>query len=248
MGDLVAVVVAVTLVPKDGLDLLHRVLSAGIQLKQLSNHFCLFFVNHQPTFILDIAKDTVVAQHHLVLDGLLMAELDTAGKLTKLVLRNTGHNGQPQLRIVIEGVDVVVLEKHPHAATQKLTGVLNGVQGVTGKTGDLFGDDQIEHPCSGIIHHPVEILPLLCGNAGKTFINIAGNEGPVGIALDQILIIRDLVAQRVQLFVTLRGYAGVVSYPQRDIINRFDSQCLTHAMYIHSFLLYIFVLSCLFLL
>ena len=201
MGDLLAIEVAVALLPKDGFDLLHAVLIRGVQLEQFPYHRRLFLVDDQSAIFLTIAENTAVAQHHIVLYGLLMAEFYAAAELAQLVLGNGGHDGQPQLRVLIEGVDIVVLEEYAHAVTEKLPRELNGVQRVAGKAGDLLGDDQIEFILRRVIDHAVEVLPVLGGYAGQALVNVAGDERPCGVPADEVLIVLDLIAQRVQLFI-----------------------------------------------
>jgi len=133
VGDFLAVEVAVALLPKDGFDLFHAVLIGGVQFEQLPYHRCLFLVNDQPAVFLAIAENAAVSQHHVILDGLLMAEFYAAAELAQLVLGNGGHNGQPQFGVLIEGVDIVVLEEHAHAVAKELPRELDGVQRVAGK-------------------------------------------------------------------------------------------------------------------
>ena len=161
MGDFFAVEAAVALLPKEGFDLLHAVLICGVQLEQLPYHRCLSLVNDQPAVFLAIAENTAVSQHHVILDGLLMAKFYAATKLAQLVLGNGRHDGQPQLGVLVEGVDVVVLEEHAHAVAKELPRELDRVQRVTGKTGDLLGDDQIKFVLRCILDHAVEVLTVL---------------------------------------------------------------------------------------
>ena len=53
-----------------------------------------------------------------------MPEFDSGGQLAKLVLRNRGHDCKAKLRILIEGIDVIVLEEYADAHIQKLSCVL----------------------------------------------------------------------------------------------------------------------------
>ena len=115
MGDLFAVVVAVSFFPEQGLQLFHGIGVGGVALKELPHHGGLPLVDDQPPIVFDVAEDAAVAQYDVLLDGLLVAEFDTGAKLPQLVLCDAGHDGQPQFRILIEGVDVVVLEKHADA-------------------------------------------------------------------------------------------------------------------------------------
>ena len=95
-----------------------------------------------------------------------MAEFYAAAELAQLVLGNGRHDGQPQLGVLIEGVDIVVLEEHAHAVAKELPRELDRVQRVAGKTGDLLGDDQIKFVLRCILNHAVEVFTVLGGDAG----------------------------------------------------------------------------------
>ena len=86
MGDFVAVEVAIPLFPKEVFQLLHGIFVRGIKLKKLTHHRCLSLVNDQTFLIFTISKDTAVSQHHILLDGLLMAELHTGGQFAEFIL------------------------------------------------------------------------------------------------------------------------------------------------------------------
>ena len=95
------------------------------------------------------------------LDGLLMAEFHAAAELAKLVLGDTGHDGQTKLGVLVKGVDVVILEEHPYTGGQELPGVPDGVQGITGKTGNFLGNDQVEFPLAGIVYLRLKFSRLM---------------------------------------------------------------------------------------
>ena len=166
-----------------------------------------------------------------------MTEFHAAGELPKLFLGNGGHNGQAQFRISLQCEDIVVLEKYAHTALQQLPGKANGIQGVTGKPGDLLGDDEIKKILRSVLDHPVKVLPLLRGDAGQTLINVARDIGPVLIPLDQILVIGDLVSQRVQLLVTLGGHTGIERDPHGNVIDGSGFELLRDRMNVHGGLL-----------
>ena len=233
MGDFLAVMIAVPLFPKQRLQLLHGVFTGSIALKQFPHHGGLLLVDHQPAAVLPITKDPAVAQHHTLLDGLLMTKLHTAGQLAQLILGDAGHDGQPQLAVLIQGVDVVILEKHPYPGGQQSAGILDGIQGISGKTSDLLGNDQIKKSRLSILDHPVEILPILCSGGREPLVNIAFHIGPVDIAANQILIIGYLVPQGIQLLIGLAGYPGVEGHPQGDVIDAHSPELLTYGVDIH---------------
>ena len=233
VGDLFAVVVAVALFPEAGLDLLHGVVPGGVEGEQLPYHGSLGLVDDQPSAVLPVAEDPAVAQHHAVFDGLLMAEFHTAGELAQLVLGDAGHDGQPQLAVLVQRVDVVVLEKSPHPGGEQPPGVLDGVQGVAGKAGDLLGEDEVKAPGLPVLNHPVEILPLFGGGGGESLIDVAVHIGPAGIPADQVPVVLDLVAQGVQLFVGLAGHPGIEGDVQGQIIDGLGFQLLADAVDVH---------------
>ena len=237
MRDLVAVEVAIPLFPKERFQLLHGIPVGGVALKQFSHHRGFRFVDHQPLLVLPVAEDPAVAQHHVLPDGLLMPELHAGGELAQLVLRDGGHDGEAKLRILVQRVDVVILEKDSHAIVQELPCVLDRVERVSGKTGDLLRDDQIEFIELRVVHHAVEVLAVLGGDAGKSFVDVAGHECPGVILADQIFIVANLVFQRVSLFIRFRGHAGIIRHPQRNVIEAFCAKLLPHGVYIHIVLL-----------
>ena len=237
MGDLFAVVVAVTPLPKQIFDLLHAVLTRGVQLKQFPHHGGLILVDHQPPVVLSVAEDTAVAQHHTVFDGLLVSELHAAGQLAQFVLGDAGHDGQAQLAVLVQGVDVVILEEHPDPGVQQFTGVLDGVQSVTGKTGDLLGDDEVKESGAAVLYHAVEVFALPRGGGRQALVNVALHIGPVGIFSDQAFVVLNLVAQRIELFVALAGHASVKGHSHRNIVDGFRFQQLPNIVDIHKYIL-----------
>ena len=116
VGDFFAVMVAVAFFPEQVFDLLHAVMVSSIQLEQLAHHGSLVFVNDKAPAVLSIAENAAVAENNIVFYRLLVAELDAAGQLAQLVLRDAGHDGEAQLGVLVERVDVVVLEKTPTPA------------------------------------------------------------------------------------------------------------------------------------
>ena len=86
VGNLVAVEVSIAFFPKEVFQLLHGIFVRGIKLKKLTHHRCLSLVNDQTFLIFTISKDTAVSQHHILLDGLLMAELHTGGQFAEFIL------------------------------------------------------------------------------------------------------------------------------------------------------------------
>ena len=47
---------------------------------------------------------------------------------------------------------------------QQLAGILDGVQRITGKTGNLLGNDKVEAIFCSFIHHAIKVLSFLGGD------------------------------------------------------------------------------------
>ena len=197
MGNFFTVQVPVALVPEQGFNLLHGVFAGGVKLEQFPHHGGLVLVDDQALILLAVAENPVVAQHHAVFDGLLVAEFYPAGQFSQLILGDGGHDGQPQLRVLVEGIDVVVLEKDADPVAQKLAGKLDGVQGIAGETGDFLGNYQVKFVLGRVVDHAVEVFPAFGGDAGQALVDIPGHKGPGDVFLDEILVILNLVAQGV---------------------------------------------------
>ena len=110
---------------------------------------------------------------------------------------------------------------------------MDTVQRVTGKTGDLLGDDQIKQAGFAVLDHPMEVLPLFGRHTGQAFVNVAVHKGPCIVALNEITIVSDLVVQGIELLIAFAGYTGVKSNAQRDVVNRAGLHLLADRMYVH---------------
>ena len=166
-----------------------------------------------------------------------MAELHTAGQFAQFVLGDAGHDGQAQLAVLVQGVDVVILKEHPDTRVQQFAGVLDGVQSVTGETGDLLGDDEVKESGAAVLYHAVEVFALFGGGGRQALINVALHIGPVGIFSDQAFVVLNLVAQRIELFVALAGHASVKGHSHGNIVDCLRLQQLPNIVDIHKYIL-----------
>ena len=74
MRNLVAVIVAIALVPEDFFKLFHRVFAGGVHLEKLPNHLRLLIVDGKPTLVLFVVENPVVPEDDTLLYRLLMTE------------------------------------------------------------------------------------------------------------------------------------------------------------------------------
>ena len=194
-------------------DLLHAVMVSSVQLEQLAHHGSLVFVNDKAPAVLSIAKNAAVAEDNIVFYRLLVAEPDAARQLAQLVLRDAGHDGEAQLGVLVERVDVVVLEENADACGKQLARVADAVECIAGETGDLLGEDEVKF----VVLRVLKVVALARGHAGKTLVNVAVDERPCRVAGDIVAIVANLVVERVELLVAVGRNARVKRYAQGNI-------------------------------
>ena len=173
----------------------------------------------EPAVLFVIAPQAVVPKNMAVSDGLPEPELQPFRQLAHLILRHAGHHHQPELAVAVQSVDVVVLEQDGHAAVQQFLRILDTVQRIPGKPGNLLGDNQVEPPLPGVCNHAQEPLPPPGAGAGDALVHIAGDVCPPGIFFNQLRVVLNLVFQTALLFRLFRGNPGVKGHPQGQVID-----------------------------
>ena len=66
--------------------------------------------------------------------------------VTALFLGQTAQDCNQDFSGAVQRIDIFVLEEDPHPRRKQTAGIPDGVQRVSGKTGDLFGDDKVKEP------------------------------------------------------------------------------------------------------
>ena len=191
----------------------------GVEPEDLPHGLGLPLVYGEDAVLLVVAPQLAVAQDPAVFHRLAEAELQPLGELAHLILGHPGHDGQPELAVRVHGVDVVVLEQHPHVVVQQLSGVADAVQGGAGEPGDLLGDDKIEPARGPVPDHPEEAVPAAGAGAAQALVDIARHQGPLGLFLDKGGVVLDLVLQAAALLLLVRGHPGVKGHPQGQVIQ-----------------------------
>ena len=103
---------------------------------------------------------------------------------------------------------------------QKLLRVLDAVQRITREARDLLRDDKVKHSPLGIRDHPQKAVPFVGAGAGNALVYVSGDVRPVGIFLNKLCVVLNLVFQTALLLHLLSRNAGVEGYTQRQVINR----------------------------
>ena len=140
-------------------------------------------------------------------------------ELAYLILCDTCHDHQSELAIAIQCVDVVILEQDAHIVLQQLLRVLDAVQRIAGEARYLLRDDEVKHSPLGVCDHPQEAVPLVGTCAGNALVYVSGDVRPVGIFLNKLCVVLNLVFQTALLLHLLGRNAGIEGHAQRQVIN-----------------------------
>ena len=73
----------------------------------------------------------------------MLAPFHTGGYPFTFGLCEGTVDGDQELALRIDGVDVLLLEDHGDAKAPQLTGIADGIQCISGEAGDALGDDQV---------------------------------------------------------------------------------------------------------
>ena len=110
-------------------------------------------------------RSLLIAQQLLVLHGdvaglhgLALAPPHTAAGTLALSLGEGPVEGDEELALRVDGVDILFLEDHRDPQAPQLPGEVEGVHCVAGEAGDGFGQDHIDFPLPALADHPQEVL------------------------------------------------------------------------------------------
>ena len=191
--------------------------ACGVALEHLADYGGLVLDDLKPSVDLVIAEQIVLTEQDTVFLRTLEAETGPFGQLAHLVLRDGGHDGEAQLGVPVEGVDVVVLKEHADAVPQQLARVADAVEGVAGEAADLLGHNEVEPPGFGVLDHAEKLLASLDRGAADALVHVAAGKGPVRIGADIVLKVSNLIAEAVDLLLLVGRNAGVVGHGKRGV-------------------------------
>ena len=95
-----------------------------------------------------------------------------------------GKDGDQNLPLGIQGVDVFLLEHHGDSEGFKLSDRIQAIDRVAGETGNTFCVDNVNLPCLTIGNHTIEALAVFKARARYTFIGIQACHAQMGIFVD----------------------------------------------------------------
>lgn len=154
---------------------------------------------------------------------------DILGNGTTLLLSQTGHDGDEQFSLGVEGHNVFFLEEALTAGLFQLADGGQAVHGISCKAAYTLGHDQVDFSGKGIPDHAVEAVPALGVDGADALIGVDLHEVPVGVLLDEPDVVIHLGFIRSKLFFAVRGDTGVSGYPAANpLLGRcfgMDIQC-----------------------
>ena len=102
------------------------------------------------------------------------------GNGTALLLSQTGHDGDEQFALGVEGHDVFFLEKALTAGFLQLADGGQAVHGISRESAHTLGHNQVDFSGQGIPDHAVEAVPALGVDGADALISVDLHEVPVG--------------------------------------------------------------------
>lgn len=194
------------------------------------------FLENQPHYLCSLRVDghfsvgNIIAQHtspeyNALLHLSLLTPFDPLRGPSAFFLGNGGHDGQPQLRITVQSVDVVIHKDNAHTQLLQLTGIGDAVQCISGETGYFLGHNQIQFPVFGAGNHPMKGFPLFRSSSGQPFICKHLEKLPFLVALDVLAEIALLALKGIGLILIVRRNTAVCGDP---LFRLLESALLIH--------------------
>ena len=176
------------------LKLIQTVAARRKALIQVAHKGRLRFVDDQSLIHIVIAVNTVAAVDTPILDSLFRTELHAGRDFPRFVLRDTRHDNQPQLAVRVKRIDVIADEIHADPLAQQLPCIGQRVQRIPGKTGNFFGQDQIELMCLSFLDHTKKLNTSVDACTRDTFVHKARIVAPVWNIVDHVNEVIILIA------------------------------------------------------
>ena len=138
---------------------------------------------------------------------------------TALVLCQGRKNGEKQLTRTVHRIDAFLFKLDADAQVFQLSGVVQAVLRVTGKTANGFCDDQVDFSSFAVCNHAVEIISASGVGAGDAFISINVSQFVVRIPIDVFGVVGHLVFKAVDLLFMVGGNSAISSHPDFSVCH-----------------------------
>ena len=140
-----------------------------------------------------VAQQTVLASNEAAFCvGFPYLPFDVLTGGATLFLGKCRQKPQHEFPVHGEGVYLLPLEAHFHADVLQMAHRVQQVNGISGKTGDGFYQDDVDLASIAVGYHPLEVFPVLDAGAGYAIVCINPGIFPLGIALNEVIIVADL--------------------------------------------------------
>ena len=159
---------------------------------------------HQPEAVRSVAVH-IFPRLHPLHDGKPLV----LGNCLRLLLCDGREGIEQHLISEGQGVDSLFLKLHPHAEQFQLPDIFQRLLGVSGETGDGFGDDQVDLVLFAHLDHSLEFGAVLCVHAREPFVSEYLHQLPLFFSLNEAGIYPNLVGVGVLLISRIGRYPAI---------------------------------------
>ena len=138
-----------------------------------------------------------------------------------LLLGQTGQNGEKQFSRSLHRIDSLFFKNHRNSKAFQMSGIMEAVPGVPGKTADGFGKHQVYFSRFTGCNHASEACPFARPSPGNSFIRENPCQLVLFFSINIFRVVGDLVGKRAQLLFLFCGYPAVGRHSVFRIIGLF---------------------------
>ena len=182
--------------------------------ENVPDHLSLLCVHPDSVFVDVVPVQETPVQKLTIFKALADPPLLVLAGRAAFFLRVGGEDGQHQLSLGAQRVDVLFFEVHVHTQPLQLPDGLQQRDRVTRQTREALRNDHIDFTVAAGGHHALEVLPIFLG-PGQRLVRVHTAVDPAGVVIDQVAVVADLRGERVQHGILACGHSGV----GRDLRN-----------------------------
>ena len=184
----------------------------NILMKYPFYNFRFFGNKYQLALFNGISEQATVAPDITFFHASTYAPLDTLGYLSGFLLGQRCHDRQTKFAVLIISIDTVIHENDVDIQIFQLSGVVEGIDGITGETADFFCKYSVNHSTLAVGYHFIKPFTMRGRCSCNTFIIVNVDEFPIGVIFYVLLEELTLSRQRVDLITLVSTDAAVRRY------------------------------------
>ena len=146
--------------------------------------------------------------------GAALTPCDIRGDRFTFRLGEGTGEGDSQLTVLLQRIDVFLLEDDCDAKLFERPDIVEAVHRIAGEAGDRFGQDDIDFLLAAVPNHPHEVLTLLGRGSGDALVCKDSGHRPCGVGHDFIGIVLFLHLIAVCLILLFGGDSAVSCHPE----------------------------------